>query len=40
MRVVLEEVLRRFPDIRLRDEDSVSVVYNFSRTAPALDVVW
>jgi cytochrome P450 len=40
MRVVLEEVLRRLPGVRLRKDDEVEVVYNFSRTYRCLDAVW
>jgi cytochrome P450 len=40
MRVVLEEVLRRMPGVRLEDEEAVRVTYNFSRAYRALPVVW
>jgi cytochrome P450 len=40
MRVVLEEVLRRLPGVRLREDDEVEVVYNFSRTYRCLDAEW
>lgn len=40
MRVVLEEVLRRMPGIRLESDDGVRVVYHFSRAYTQLPVVW
>lgn len=40
MRVVLEEVLRRMPGIRLESDDSVQVEYHFSRSHTELPVVW
>ena len=38
IRVVLEEVLRRMPGIRLESDDSVQVEYHFSRAHTALPV--
>lgn len=40
MRVVLEEVLRRMPGIRLESDDGVRVGYHFSRAYTQLPVVW
>jgi cytochrome P450 len=40
LRVVLEEVLRRMPGIRLDPEHDVVVDYHFSRSFDALPVVW
>lgn len=40
LRVVLEEVLRRMPGIRLDPEADVVVDYHFSRSFDALPVVW
>lgn len=40
MRVVLEEVLRRMPGIRLESDDRVQVDYHFSRMHTQLPVVW
>jgi cytochrome P450 len=40
MRVVLEEILRRMPALRLADAAAVRVHYAFSRTYEALPVVW
>jgi cytochrome P450 len=40
MRVVLEEVLRRMPEIRLESDDDVRVNYQFARSYQNLPVVW
>lgn len=40
MRVVLEEVLRRMPGIRLDSDECVHVDYHFSRMHTQLPVVW
>jgi len=40
LRVVLEEVLRRMPGIRLEFDDRVSVDYHFARSYTELPVVW
>ncbi len=40
MRIVLEEVLRRMPGLRLVDEEAVQVSYAFSRAYRALPVTW
>jgi cytochrome P450 len=40
MRIVLEEILRRLPGIRLEDENAVKVSYAFSRAYRALPAVW
>jgi cytochrome P450 len=40
MRVILEEVLRRMPDIHIEDVDAVQVDYHFARVYTQLPVSW
>jgi cytochrome P450 len=40
MRIVLEEVLRRLPDLRIEDEEAVEVRYALGRSFVSLPVAW